>query len=38
MVALGYARERKRREALAMSYAPLLGRDRLGLSWTLQFR
>ncbi|MFO7565960.1 MAG: hypothetical protein R6X02_25175 [Enhygromyxa sp.] len=37
LVALGYSRERKRREALRMSYAPLLGRDRLGLSWQLRF-
>jgi hypothetical protein len=37
LVAVGHARERKRREALQMTAAPLLGRDRMGLSWTLRF-
>lgn len=37
LVALGYSRERKRREALRMVAVPLLGRDRVGLSWTLHF-
>lgn len=37
LVALGYSRERKRREALRMVALPLLGRDRLGLSWALRF-
>lgn len=37
LVALGYSRERKRREALGMVGAPLLGRDRVGLSWQLRF-
>ncbi|HLT39938.1 MAG TPA: hypothetical protein VK034_26840 [Enhygromyxa sp.] len=37
LVALGYSRERKRREALRMVATPTLGRDRLGLSFTLRF-
>lgn len=40
LVAVGYARERKRREALepaSMAAAPLLGPDRVGLSWQIHF-
>lgn len=40
LVALGYARERKRRESLnrsSMIPTPLLGRDRVGLSWRIHF-
>src|SRR5690606_32307765 len=38
LVALGYSRGRKRREALNLhgQLAPMLGRDRVGLSWLVR--
>lgn len=39
LVALGYSRERKRREALNRQgqLAPMLGRQRIGLNWLVRF-
>lgn len=37
LVALGHARERKRRESLSLIPAPSFGRSSVGLRWSLEF-
>ena len=37
LVALGYARERKRRESLTWIPTPTIGRETVGLHWSIRF-